>query len=156
MQEPVSPKKFKFNERVYPSLWSLAPALLLTPSVALVAMPFIPPMGSFVVGFGFSLLALVALVAKSPRVSVVESSSDTRLIVGKASVSLKHLGVSSLIQADDSRAELGVNLNALAYLRLQAGVRTLVRVELKDPDDPTPYWIFSCRRGESLKAALES
>jgi hypothetical protein len=30
-----------------------------------------------------------------------------------------------------------------------------VRLEVTDPDDPTPYWIFSVRDAEALVAALE-
>jgi hypothetical protein len=33
-------------------------------------------------------------------------------------------------------------------------IRSLVRVELTDPDDPTPYWIFSVRHPEQLLTAL--
>jgi hypothetical protein len=29
-----------------------------------------------------------------------------------------------------------------------------VRVEVRDPDDPTPYWLVFTRRPESLAAAL--
>ncbi len=154
MNESVSPAKIKFDERVYPSFWSVAPAFLLTPSIALVAMPFITPLGSFLIGFGVTLGALGALVLNSPRVAVVEAESGLKLIVGKASVSARHLGTITLIPAEASRAELGVHLSALAYLRLQAGVKTLVRVEIRDKQDQTPYWIFSCRNGAALRVAL--
>jgi hypothetical protein len=29
-----------------------------------------------------------------------------------------------------------------------------VRIEVVDPDDPTPYWVISTRRPEDLIAAL--
>jgi hypothetical protein len=32
----------------------------------------------------------------------------------------------------------------------------VVRVELRDPEDPTPYWIVSSRRPQELAKALSS
>jgi hypothetical protein len=33
-------------------------------------------------------------------------------------------------------------------------VGPLVRLEVTDPDDPTPYWVFSVREPDLLIAAL--
>jgi hypothetical protein len=35
-------------------------------------------------------------------------------------------------------------------------VGPMVRVELRDPADPTPYWLFSVRSAEELAALLRS
>ena len=43
----------------------------------------------------------------------------------------------------------------MAFLMLRAWVGPVVRVEITDPDDPTPYWVFSVRNPEALVTALQ-
>ena len=50
--------------------------------------------------------------------------------------------------------ERGVRLDARAYLLIRGWIPGLVRVELDDPDDPTPYWLVSTRHPVRLAAAL--
>jgi hypothetical protein len=45
-------------------------------------------------------------------------------------------------------------LDGRAYLCLRGWISPVVRVELDDPDDPTPYWLVSTRRPAQLVAAL--
>ena len=43
----------------------------------------------------------------------------------------------------------------MAYLMIRAWIRRVVRIEITDPDDPTPYWVFSVRDAPGLLAALK-
>nr|WP_284301161.1 DUF3093 family protein [Homoserinibacter gongjuensis] len=50
--------------------------------------------------------------------------------------------------------ERGVRLHADAWLLIRGWIPDVVRVELDDPQDPTPYWIISSRRADELAAAI--
>ena len=50
---------------------------------------------------------------------------------------------------------LGPELDPMAYLMIRAWIRQVVRIEITDPDDPTPYWVFSVRDAPGLLAALK-
>jgi hypothetical protein len=54
----------------------------------------------------------------------------------------------------DAVHERGVGLHADAWLLIRGWIPDVVRVELDDPQDPTPYWIISSRRADALAAAI--
>jgi Protein of unknown function (DUF3093) len=76
------------------------------------------------------------------------------LAVGPASVPLGHVGHVDIVPRPGKQEAMGPQLDPAAYIMHRGWVGPLVRVEITDPQDPTPYWIFSCRRPEALQAAL--
>ena len=50
---------------------------------------------------------------------------------------------------------LGPELDPMAYMMIRGWIRRIVRIEITDPDDPTPYWVFSVRDAPGLLAALK-
>jgi hypothetical protein len=57
-------------------------------------------------------------------------------------------------RAKEATAERGTRLNGLAYLCIRGWVDPVVRIEITDPSDPTPYWLTSTRRPEQLAKVL--
>jgi hypothetical protein len=53
-------------------------------------------------------------------------------------------------------AQRGTALDARAWLLLRGWIPGVVRVQLDDPSDPTPYWLVSTRQPRKLAAALSS
>jgi hypothetical protein len=53
-------------------------------------------------------------------------------------------------------AALGRQLDPAAYVVHRAWVGPMVLVVLDDPDDPTPYWLVSCRHPDRVLSALRS
>ena len=51
-------------------------------------------------------------------------------------------------------AALGRQLDPAAYVVHRAWVGPMVLVVLDDPDDPTPYWLVSCRHPDRVLSAL--
>jgi hypothetical protein len=92
----------------------------------------------------------VALLGRS-RVRVAEG----KLQVGGAVKELCHLGRAEVVPKAERQVALGPDLDPAAYLMLRAWVRHVVRVEITDPDDQTPYWVFSVRDAQGLLAALK-
>jgi hypothetical protein len=76
------------------------------------------------------------------------------LRVGPARVPLRYVGRVEVVEKADKQLALGPELDPTAYLMHRGWVGPVVRVEITDPDDPTPYWIFSVRDPARIVAAL--
>lgn len=107
-----------------------------------------------VLGFAIATVAGISLATllllKAP---VIEVTGET-LRVGRATIQRKLLGALQEISSEDSFAERGHQLNALAYTSFQGSVRTMLKVDINDKSDPTPYWLFCTRNPAELKKAL--
>lgn len=109
------------------------------------------------IAWGVTALALALMVALfigfgSPRVGVV----DGELRAGRARIPLAHVGEVQPLDAEATRRLAGVDADARAYLLLRPYLKLGVRVEITDPDDPTPYWLVNCRKPNRLVSALEA
>jgi hypothetical protein len=82
--------------------------------------------------------------------------TENELIVKGARIEKQFLGKVSIIPKDEIFEALGRDLNANAWLSIQASVKGLVRVDITDPEDPSPYWMISTRNPEVLAKALKS
>lgn len=80
--------------------------------------------------------------------------SDGELRVGDAHIPLRHIGKVEVLDATEKRVALGRELDPAAFVMHRGWVQKVIRVELIDPQDPTPYWVFSARSGERLAALL--
>ena len=145
----------EFSEKVYPSVLSLLPATLLTPGVALVSLPFMDVLTSVFLGLGATIAALSLSILGSPTVALTKDKRSRTLKVGKAVIDTRFIAKAVVIDSGGKRAALSTGLSSLAFVRIQTGVRELVRVDIDDASDPTPYWIFSSRRGLELTKLLK-
>jgi len=82
--------------------------------------------------------------------------SQGELQVGPAHIALRHLGQVQVITPAGKQHALGPDLDPAAFVLHRAWIGPLLRVELTDPQDPTPYWIFSVRRGTDLAGVLRA
>jgi hypothetical protein len=138
-----------YRERVLPSAATFALAPLLWVFIYAVMLPLDEVLGFAIATVaGISLATLLLL--KAP---VIEVTGET-LRVGRATIQRKLLGALQEISSEDSFAERGHQLNALAYTSFQGSVRTMLKVDINDKSDPTPYWLFCTRNPAELKKAL--
>ena len=79
---------------------------------------------------------------------------DGELRVGTAVLPLRSVGRVEVVDRRDKQAALGPELDPAAFVLHRGWVGPLVRLEVTDPDDPTPYWVFSVREPDRLLAAL--
>ena len=119
--------------------------------IILLLAPFSLPLGIAVATVIFVVI-VVAMAMTSPRIEI----SDDTLRVGKASIGLQYLGAASAFTGSRAVAERGPKLDARAWTRFRAWIGPVVRVEILDDADPTPYWLFSTRRPEELVAVLRT
>ena len=140
-----------FMERLTPSAWMFAASALLIPGGLLVFLPVSLPV-AIVAAVGFFTAACAALLITAP---VIEVDADM-LRAGRARLPLRLVSDAVAFRGEEARAERGVRLDARAYLSIRGWVDPVVRVELADPDDPTPYWLVSTRRPDALVEAIRA
>lgn len=73
---------------------------------------------------------------------------------GRARIERRYLSEIEALDAPRMRVVSGPEADARAFLVLRPYVAAGVRITLEDPRDPTPYWLVSSRRPQSLAAAL--
>ncbi|MEZ0447784.1 DUF3093 domain-containing protein [Cellulomonas sp. ICMP 17802] len=145
------PTTVPYVERLWlgPVGWVLLVVFALMMSVAFVPVDL---RLAAVVGLAVVAVGAGALVLAAPRVEV----RDGTFRAGGAHIPVALLGDALPLDADATRAELGPRLDARAHLVLRGWIHTAVRVELHDPQDPTPYWVVSTRHPDRLAAALHA
>lgn len=114
----------------------------------------------FAVLFAVTAVALLWL----GRVEIRVAGGDGRhrqveLWAGR--VHLAHLPVSVIARSAEvpysaKSAALGRQLDPAAYVLHRGWVGPMVLLVLDDPDDPTPYWLVSCRHPERVLSALRT
>ncbi|AZS84653.1 DUF3093 domain-containing protein [Streptomyces griseoviridis] len=141
-----------YEERLTaPRSWWLI-SLMVGVALALIMLPFgtLPLLGGLV--GGTAVAAVMASAYGSVRIRVVGGS----LIAGEAKIPLSALGPSEILDADEARAWRTHKADTRAFLLLRAYIPTALRVEVTDPQDPTPYLYLSTREPEKLAEALRA
>lgn len=137
-------------ERVWPGVgtWAFAPALAVLSGLAAA------PLGTVVVVVVVVVVPVVVALAlwrNTPTVVVTR----TELRAGDARIPRSDLGAASGYDGEDARLQRGPVLDARAHLVMRGWADGVVRVEVVDPLDPTPYWLISTRRPAELAGALQ-
>ena len=138
-----------FREVLRPATWMYVAAAMIIPTVILTMAPFNMVLG-IVVGIALYLVIVIAMVLSSPTIVLTE----TELRVGPAHIDRSLVGAVSAYSGSHAVNARGPGLDARAWLYLRGWINPVVRVDITDPSDPTPYWLFSTRRPEELAAAL--
>jgi hypothetical protein len=138
-----------YRERLWPARWILIATLLVVPASALVFAPLSWTLG-IVVGVAL-YLGCVALYAVA---GVPVEVTDETFRAGRARIERRFISGATAFTGTEATAERGPRLDARAFLLLRGGVDGLVRVELSDPADPTPYWLVSTRNPDLLVSKL--
>ncbi len=145
------PKQVSYVERVLPSVSFFVAGLFLPTALFLVSLPFSIEIALIVaIGSYLALLGISYLLA--PKILL----QDGVLRVNSAVIPVIHLGEASVIEPKDQFLERGHKLSTLAYTRFQIGVKGLVKVELQDENDPTPYWLVATKHPEVLAGYLNA
>ncbi len=79
---------------------------------------------------------------------------DGVLVAGRAHIPVSLLALPESLDAERTRSVAGPDADARAYLLLRPYLPRAVRVEVRDPHDPAPYWLLSTRRPDELAGAL--
>ncbi|MGB3286122.1 MULTISPECIES: DUF3093 domain-containing protein [Mycobacteriaceae] len=107
----------------------------------------------FAVFFAITVAALLWL--GRIQVRVVETDGEVELWVGEAHLPAGVIARSAEVPQSAKSAALGRQLDPAAYVVHRGWVGPMVLIVLDDPDDPTPYWLVSCRHPQRVLAALQ-
>lgn len=138
-----------YRERLWPAPWIGLIAALALPASLLTFAPINAVVGA-VVGIVLALGVVGVAIASAPLITV----DDGMLRAGSARIPLSHVGDTEPARGDAARLARGQQLDARAYIVLRPDISAVLRVDVTDPDDPTPYWLLSTRRPEALAAAI--
>lgn len=82
--------------------------------------------------------------------------ADGRLSVGDVEIPVSAVGAIQVIQPQNAFQERGPKLDPRAFTRFQISVKSMIRLEITDSNDPTPYWLIASRKPEVLAQAIEA
>jgi hypothetical protein len=88
------------------------------------------------------------------RIPVSVGAGELR--VDDARLPLSAIGSVTVLDAAARRDLLGLDAHPLAFVIQRPWIPGGVRIDLDDPDDPTPYWYVSSRHPQRLADALTS
>lgn len=148
---PATSGTARFDERLSVPLWwylpSVAVAVLLGAEVHM-GYPGVRSWIGYAITVPLAVLVLVGLGRTRVRVLGGE------LQVGASRLALRHIGRVDVVARQDKQIALGPQLDPAAHLMHRAWVGPVVRIEVTDPDDPTPYWVLSVRDPDAFLRAL--
>lgn len=124
--------------------------LLVAASGGLVVVRIAPLWVAVVVALVCVTLAAWGLVRSSATVAVL----DDVLVAGRARIPVQLLGAVQVLDRAEFIRLRGPGADVRAYLCQRSWIAQGVRLEVVDPQDPTPYWLVSSRHPERLAAAL--
>ena len=140
-----------YKERLYPSV-SFSIALALSgPMVLLASLPFGTGLAialGLMVPLGLNLV--VQLLA--PKITV----ANGRLVADRISVPISALGKATQLSKEEFTKALGPKADPRAQLMIRGYVPGGVKIEVADPEDPTPYLLISSRNPKKLAIALDA
>lgn len=138
-----------YRERLWPAPWLFIATALVIPASFLVFLPISVPAG-IATAIVLYTACVVGLLMASPTIAVTE----TELLAGRARLPRAVISGAEGFTADDATLQRGQKLDARAWLLIRGWVSPVVRVDLADENDPTPYWLISTRKANELVAAL--
>ncbi len=153
----VAPHGVRYRERLWVPWWwwplafALAGLIAFEVDLGVAARPAWLP---FVTLFAVATGALLWLGRVEIRVTAGDSGVE--LWAGEAHLPVTVIARSAEIPPSAKSAALGRQLDPAAYVLHRAWVGPMILVVLDDPDDPTPYWLVSCRHPERVLSALRS
>ncbi|MGH3342880.1 MAG: DUF3093 domain-containing protein [Carbonactinosporaceae bacterium] len=142
----------EYDERLWvPLRWWAVPGFFLW-TLWLAYAAYVGP------GAALAVTVLAAVVVAGTLVTyggVRVRVSEGVLLAGRAAIPLSAVGEVRVLDAREARDLRGPGADQRAFLLLRGYVPTAVRVEIADPQDPTPYAYLSTRHPARLAAALD-
>jgi hypothetical protein len=157
----VAPHSVRYRERLWVPWWwwplgfALAGLLAFEVNMANFGTAAPPHWLPFVTLFIVAAATLLWL--GRVEIQVIAGSGDgVELWAGQAHLPTTVITRSAEIPRSAKSAALGRQLDPAAFVLHRAWVGPMILVVLDDPDDPTPYWLVSCRHPERVLSALRS
>lgn len=140
-----------YTEKVWPNFWIWLVSAGFSSAGILILAPISITAGITGAIVLFAIISVV-LVRSTPTIQVTGST----LRVGRATIERSFVGTTTAFRGAEATAERGPRLNGLAFLCIRGWVDPVVRIQITDPSDRTPYWLASTRHPDRLMEALSA
>jgi Protein of unknown function (DUF3093) len=140
-----------YRERLAPTQWWWFAAIAIGASFGLVLAPIAGRPGLVLGAMAGAGVGIAILVFTSAPIEV----SDGSLRAGRARIPVADLGSVEVLDAARMSRLRGPEIDPRAYLCQRGWLPVGLKVEVADPDDPTPYWLLSSHHPDLLAEAIE-
>jgi hypothetical protein len=153
----VAPHSVRYRERLWVPWWwwplgfALAALIAFEVNMGVRTLPDWLPFATL-----FTVAAGALLWLGRVEIRVTGGDGGVQLWAGQAHLPVTVIARSAEIARSAKSAALGRQLDPAAYVLHRGWVGPMILVVLDDPDDPTPYWLVSCRHPDRVLSALRS
>ena len=145
----------RYRERLWVPWWWWPPGLGLAALIALEVNQGVPAVPTWLPYAVLLPIAAVALMWLGRiEVRVLGGQDESELWVGGAHLPVSVVKRSVEVPRSAKSSALGRQLDPAAFVVHRAWIGPMVLLVLDDPDDPTPYWLVSCRHPDRVLSAL--
>jgi Protein of unknown function (DUF3093) len=153
----VAPHSVRYRERLWVPWWwwplgfALAALIAFEVNMGVRTLPDWLPFATL-----FTVAAGALLWLGRVEIRVTGGDGGVQLWAGQAHLPVTVIARSAEIARSAKSAALGRQLDPAAFVLHRGWVGPMILVVLDDPDDPTPYWLVSCRHPDRVLSALRS
>lgn len=133
--------------------WSIWVWLFMALMSASIFLAIWAPLGSNA-AIGITLLSIIGLYLISLKMQTTTFIQGDFLYVNQAKINLKYLKSATALNEKEFKKAIGVEADPAAFLAINFWIKTGVKIELNDKNDPTPYWLISSKRAGELAEKL--
>ena len=142
-----------FSERLIPPVWIWPVALCAVGFAAAEVRLGAPGLATWL---PYVVLLPVAAIGMAWLGRIRITVADGELRVDDARLPVRVIESVTVLDQDTKRDLLGPYARPYAFVIQRPWIRCAVKVELCDPEDPTPYWVISSRHPEDLADAIRA
>ncbi len=139
-----------FREVIYPSLAPISFAFFLLSSIGVI---FASAYGS-AWGWFVTLLLTIFISTGIYRSRLIIEVKDGKLFVAGAKIEKEFIGQVTALDPAGMKLLRGRDANAIAFTEVRFWIKSGVKVEVNDANDPVPYWLISSKQTEKLVSAI--
>ena len=101
-----------------------------------------------------TLLSLFGFFYLSLKMQTTTFIQDNFLYVNQAKIDLKYLKNAKALDGSEFKRAIGAEADPAAFLAINFWIKSGVKIEVNDKNDPTPYWLISSKRASELAKIL--
>ena len=101
-----------------------------------------------------TLLSLFGFYYLSLKMQTTTFIQDNFLYVNQAKIDLKYLKNAKALDGSEFKKSIGAEADPAAFLAINFWIKSGVKIEVNDKNDPTPYWLISSKRASELAKIL--